>query len=257
MSMKRKYIISVASHKGGVGRTTTVAALGSLLARQGEKTLLIDMDSQRNLTSTFIGLKNMPRVTVFDAFCNEADLPIINVNENLDLVPSSIEMGGVETIILKRPGRESILANLLQPIKDEYDMILIDCPSQNWIAMLNSFVASSSVLIPICCDSYAAEGLLQVTQMVSLANYSFNPVVAVDGIILTRYNSRRSLDCIIEREVRSHYGSLVLNTRIRENSKLVQAALVNQDIFSYDANCNGSIDYAALLEEVKNKLESI
>lgn len=255
--MKRKYIISVASHKGGVGRTTTVAALGSLLARQGEKTLLIDMDSQRNLTSTFVGLKNMPRVTVFDAFCNEADLPIINVGENLDMVPSSIEMGGVETIILKRSGRESILANLLQPIRDEYDMILIDCPSQNWIAMLNSFVASTSVLIPISCDSYAAEGLIQVTQMVSLAKYSFNPVVAVDGIVLTRYNSRRTLDSAIEKEVRNHYGDIVFKTRVRENSKLAQAALLNQDIFTYDPDCNGATDYSALLEELKLRLESI
>lgn len=255
--MKRKYIISIASHKGGVGRTTTVAALGSLLARQGEKTLLVDMDSQRNLTSTFIGIKTMPKLTIFDAFCNESELPIINLNSNIDLIPSSIEMGGLESIILRRPGRESILANLLHPVKDKYDIILIDCPSQNWIAMLNSFVASTSVFIPICCDSYAAEGLLQVTQMVDLASYSFNPVLAVDGIILTRYNARRTLDAVIEKEVRSHYGQLVMNTRIRENSRLVQAALLNQDIFTYDPLSNGAIDYTALLEEMKFKLENI
>ena len=245
--MRRKYIISVASHKGGVGRTTTVAALGSLPARQGEKTLLIDMDSQRNLTSTFLGIKYMPRTTVFDAFCNEADLPIINIGENLDLVPSSIEMGGLESIIMKRPGRESILAGLLQSIKNLYDIIL----------MLNSVVASTSVLIPICCDSYAAEGLIQVTQMVELASYSFNPILAVDGIVLTRYNGRRTLDVAIEQELKSHYGSLVMNTRIRENSKLVQAALLGQDIFTYDPDCNGAIDYANLLEEIKLKLEKI
>jgi chromosome partitioning protein len=255
--MRRKYIISVASHKGGVGRTTTVAALGALLAKQGEKTLLIDMDSQRNLTSTFLGIKYMPRTTVFDAFCNEADLPIINVGDNLDLVPSSIEMGGLESIIMKRPGRESILAGLLQSIKNLYDIILLDCPSQNWIGMLNSFVASTSVLIPICCDSYAAEGLIQVTQMVELASYSFNPILAVDGIVLTRYNGRRTLDVAIEQELKSHYGSLVMNTRIRENSKLVQAALLGQDIFTYDPDCNGAIDYANLLEEIKLKLEKI
>lgn len=255
--MRRKYIVSIASHKGGVGRTTTVAALGSLLAKQGEKTLLVDMDSQRNLTSTFIGIQNLPTTTIFDAFCNEADIPIINLGENLDLVPSSIEMGGLESIILRRSGRESILANLLQPIKNQYDIILIDCPSQNWIAMLNSFVASSSVLIPICCDSYAAEGLLQLTQMVSLANCNFNPVVAVDGILLTRYNSRRTIDSVIEKEVRNYYGDTVFKTRVRENSKLAQAALVNQDIFSYAPDCNGAADYSALLEELKLKLESI
>jgi chromosome partitioning protein len=158
---------------------------------------------------------------------------------------------------MKRPGRESILAGLLQSIKNLYDIILIDCPSQNWIGMLNSFVASTSVLIPICCDSYAAEGLIQVTQMVELASYSFNPILAVDGIVLTRYNGRRTLDVAIEQELKSHYGSLVMNTRIRENSKLVQAALLGQDIFTYDPDCNGAIDYANLLEEIKLKLEKI
>lgn len=255
--MRRRQIISVASHKGGVGRTTTVSALSALFVNDGKRVLMIDMDSQRNLTSTFLGVRTMPRKTIFDAFCNEAELPIINLRENLDLVPSSIEMGGIETIISTRAGRESILANLLEPIKGEYDVIIIDCPSQHWIAMLNSFVASSSVLIPICCDSYAAEGLIQIMQMVALASYSFNPTVSVDGIIITRYDSRRSLDAIIEQELRNRYGNQVFNTRIRECSRLVQAAVLNQDIYAYDSSCRGALDYAELYKEIKDKLNII
>lgn len=255
--MRRTNIISIASHKGGVGRTTTVSSLASLFARDGKRVLMIDMDSQRNLTSTFLGIKTMPHETIFDAFCNEAELPIISLRENLDIVPSSIEMGGVETIVSKRSGRESILENLLCPVKEKYDIIIIDCPSQHWIAMLNSFVASTSVFVPICCDSYAAEGLIQIIQMVGLAAFSFNPFVDVDGIVITRYDSRRSLDAIIENELRKHYGSKVFATRIRESSKLVQAAVLNQDIFSYDPGCRGAQDYVELYNEIKSRLEDI
>lgn len=247
-------IICIASHKGGVGKTTSASTLGSLLSSRGEKTLLVDLDAQRNLTSTFIGAQIKPKQTLFEAFCGSCRLPVVNVRENLDIVPSSLDMGALDTVIAAKLQRESILKNLLADVKGNYDWILLDCPSQMGMVTVNAFTAANSLVVPISCDAYAAEGLLQLLDMAEIVRKGLNPDLVFDGIVITRFHTRRTLDRMVEKDLRERYGEMVFPTRIRENATIVQAPVMSLDIVSYDPKCNGAIDYAALMVELIDRL---
>lgn len=147
--MNKTKIVTIASHKGGVGKTTTAVTLGSLLSAKGKKTLLVDLDAQRNLTSTFIGAQEKPDVTLYEAFCGQCQLPVVRVRPNLDIIPSSLDMGALDTVIAARIQRESILKNLLASISDRYDWILLDCPSQMGLVTVNAFTAATSLVVPV------------------------------------------------------------------------------------------------------------
>lgn len=209
-------IIAIASHKGGVGKTTTAATLGSLLSSQGKKTLLVDLDAQRNLTSTFMGTKFNPEMTLYESMSRKAPLAIYEVRDYLDIVPSSLDMGALDTVIASRIQRETILRDILRSLKDEYDWILLDCPSQMGIITVNAFTAANSIIVPVSCDAYAAEGLLQLIKMAEIVSSGLNPSLDIDGIIITRFHTRRSLDRMVEQDLREHYGDLVFPTKISE-----------------------------------------
>lgn len=255
MKMNNTKIICIASHKGGVGKTTSAATLGSLLSAEGHRTLLVDLDAQRNLTSTFLGPKSKPENTLYEAFCGYCPLPIVNVRVNLDIVPSSLDMGALDTVIAGRLQRESILRRLLQQVVQEYEIIILDCPSQMGMITVNAFTAANSLIVPISCDAYAAEGLLQLMDMADIVRNGLNPDLSLDGIVITRYHTRRTLDKMVENDVRERYKELVFETKIRENATIVQAPVVSLDIVSYDPKCNGAVDYRALMREILLKYE--
>lgn len=254
--MKKTKIIAIASHKGGVGKTTTAATLGSLLSMRLQRVLLVDLDAQRNLTSTFLGAQNMPTSTLYEAFCGQGDLPVINVRTNLDIVPASLDLGALDTVIAGRLQRESILRGLLARVKADYDWILLDCPSQMGIITVNAFTAATSIIVPLSCDAYAAEGLQQLIRMADIVSSGLNPILDIDGIIVTRFHTRRSLDAMVEADMRQRFGDLVFRTRIRENAAIVQAPVVNLDIISYNPKSNGAKDYVLLLEEIERRLDN-
>lgn len=247
--MSETKIIAIACHKGGVGKTTTAASLGSLLASSGKKTLLVDLDAQRNLTTTFMDLRNIPENTIYEAFRGQCKLPVYNVKPNLDICPSSVDMGAIDTEVASKIQREAILKMLLAPVKDNYDWILLDCPSQLAIVTVNAFAAATSVIVPLSCDAYAAEGLIQLSKMVDVVSVGLNPGLKIDGILVTRFHTRRSLDKLVEEDLRSRYGQLVFETRIRENAAVVQAPIMNMDIVSYDPKSNGAKDYQEFMKE--------
>lgn len=253
--MEGNKIICIASHKGGVGKTTSAATLGSLFSSSGIRTLLVDLDAQRNLTSTFLGPRSKPENTLYEAFCGQCQLPVVNVRENLDIVPSSLDMGALDTVIAARIQRESILRRLLQPVAGEYDVVILDCPSQMGMITVNAFTAANSLIVPISCDAYAAEGLLQLIDMADVVRNGLNPDLSLDGIVVTRFHTRRTLDKMVESDVRERYGELVFETKIRENATIVQAPVVSLDIVSYDPKCNGALDYKALMGEILEKYE--
>ena len=252
--MKTK-IVFIASHKGGVGKTTSAATLGSLLSSKGERTLLVDLDAQRNLTSTFIGAQKKPQETLFDAFCGRCALPVVNVRQNLDIVPSALDMGALDTAIASRIQREIILRQLLAPVVDKYKWILLDCPSQMGLVTVNAFTAANSLVVPISCDAYAAEGLLQLLDMADIVRNGLNPQLTFHGIVITRFHTRRTLDRMVETDLRDRYGPMVFPTKIRENATIVQAPVMSLDIISYDPKCNGALDYSAFLEEIRDRVK--
>ena len=253
--MPATQIICIASHKGGVGKTTSAATLGSLLSASSKKTLLVDLDAQRNLTSTFLGARKKPQRTLYEAFCEGKDIPIFNVRENLDIVPSSLDLGALDTVIASRIQRESILAKLLKPAKELYDYIILDCPSQMGIITVNAFTAANSLVVPISCDAYAAEGLLQLLDMSEIVRSGLNPNLKLTGIAITRFHTRRTLDQMVETDLRNRYGDVVFVTRIRENATIVQAPIMSLDIVSYAPKSNGAVDYAALCDELTARLK--
>lgn len=253
--MTKTKIITIASHKGGVGKTTSAVTLGSLLSSHGERTLLVDLDAQRNLTSTFIGSQGKPTQTLYEAFCGQCSLPIANVRPNLDIVPSSLDMGALDTVIASRLQRESILKNLLSPVASDYDWILLDCPSQMGMVTVNAFTAATSLIVPVSCDAYAAEGLLQLLDMSEIIRNGLNPQLSLDGILITRFHTRRTLDRMVEGNLRERFGKMVFNTKIRENATIVQAPVTCLDIISYDPKCNGALDYKAFLKELSERFD--
>ena len=255
--MKRTDIICIASHKGGVGKTTSAATLGSILAASGESVLLVDLDAQRNLTSTFLGAQNKPEKTLFEAMCGQCELPVVQVRENLSVVPSSLDMGVLDTILASKIQRETILKKLLRPVCNDYRWIILDCPSQMGIITVNAFTAATSLIVPVSCDAYAAEGLLQLIDLAEVVSTGLNPRLDLDGIVVTRYHTRRTLDKIVDKDLRDRYNGTVFNTRIRENATIVQAPVMSLDIFTYDPKCNGAVDYVDLLEEIKERLSLI
>ena len=252
--MKTK-IVCIASHKGGVGKTTSAATLGSLLSSKGERTLLVDLDAQRNLTSTFIGATSKPEETLLDAFCGRCALPVVNVRKNLDIVPSALDMGALDTVIAGRIQREVILRQLLAPVVNQYEWILLDCPSQMGLVTVNAFTAANSLIVPISCDAYAAEGLLQLLDMAEIVRNGLNPQLVFNGVVITRFHTRRTLDKVVENDLRDRYGEMVFPTKIRENATIVQAPVMSLDIISYDPKCNGALDYASLLIEIRKRLK--
>lgn len=253
--MEKTKIIAISSHKGGVGKTTTAATLGSLLSSSGKKTLLIDLDAQRNLTSTFLGTQNIPEKTLFEAMCGFCDLPVIPVRENLHIVPASLDLGALDTVIAGKIQRESILRGLLKKVMTDYEWIFLDCPSQMGLITVNAFTAATSLVVPLSCDAYAAEGLQQLIKMADIVSNGLNPLLDIDGILITRFHTRRSLDKMVESDLRGRFGELVFKSKIRENATIVQAPVMSLDIISYDPKCNGAIDYTVFLRELEERLE--
>ena len=163
-------------------------------------------------------------------------------------------MGALDTVIASRIQRESILARLLRPVAESYDFILLDCPSQMGIITVNAFTAATSLVVPISCDAYAAEGLLQLLDMSEIVKSGINPDLELTGIIITRFHTRRTLDQMVEADLRERYGKIVFDTRIRENATIVQAPIVSLDIVSYSPKSNGAMDYTALSSELLDRL---
>lgn len=252
---KKTHIISIACHKGGVGKTTTAASLGGILSER-EKVLLVDLDPQMNLTSTFTD-GNFEK-TIYDAFVDfkarrDYELPVYNIRKNLDIVPSCLDMCTVDSDFAAVPGKDIMLKKLLAPVAQKYDWVLIDLPAQLGAITVNALTASSQVLIPMSCDAYSADGLQQIMNFVDMVK-ELNDTLEVFGILLTRFNPRRVVDSIVAEQLDKDWSGYVFKTRIRENAAISKAPLMKKDIVSYDPKSNGAVDYSALCAEIRKKL---
>lgn len=240
-------IIAVANHKGGVGKTTTVASVGAILASKGKRTLLIDLDAQANLTSCF--LQQEPEQTIYNAMKGEIELPITHVRENLDLVASSLDMAGVELDIVGRLSREYILRNLLKPVADNYDYVLLDNPPSLGLVTVNALVAATELFIPLTAEALPTKGLQRLLDILKMVQQGVNPTIRLSGVIITRWEGS-NISKGIEQQLRDLFGSSIFKTKIRKNVAIVEAQLYSKDIVSYAPKSNGAKDYESLTEEI-------
>ncbi len=239
--------IAISNHKGGVGKTTTVVNLAAGLASFGRKTLAVDLDPQANLTFSF-GISKV-ETSVYDALKGKAPLPILNIKENLDIVPSSLDLAGAEMELNSEAGREYIFDEVLSPFKDNYDYILIDCPPSLGLLTINAFTTADEIIIPIQAHFLAIKGLTKILEVISKVKRRLNPNVEITGVIITLYDKRKILHRDVEETIKTYFQDKVYHTKIRENISLAEAPAQGQDIFSYQPSSRGAEDYYNLTME--------
>ncbi len=246
-------IISLANQKGGVGKTTSAVNIAAAVAALGKKTLLIDIDPQGN-ASTGVGfmdratLKTSYDILVGDISASEA---IYKTEfKNLDVIPSRIDLAGAEIEIAEIEARERILKRALATIKDNYDYIFIDCPPTLGLLTINSLVASDGIIIPVQCEFYALEGLVQLTSTIENIKKYHNEELNILGILITMYNSRLNISQSIMNDLRNHYGSLIFRTPVVRNVRLAEAPAYGTPILYLDKFSKGAQNYMAIAKEL-------
>lgn len=246
-------IIAFANHKGGVGKTTTTASVGSILASKGFKVLLIDLDAQANLTYS---MKHLPDVyqSIYNILVlNESPEPY-NVSKNLDLIPSSQELAMVDIQLSSVIARERVLSRALSPIKENYDFILMDCPPSLGVLTLNACTFATDIIIPLIAEVLPFKGLAMINEFISNVRECLNPEAHVSGVLITRWEKTK-LTSGIEQELRSSWGDLIFKTKIRKNVTIAEAPLESSNIIQYAPKSNGAADYLSFTEELLNRLQ--
>ncbi len=250
-------VICVANQKGGVAKTTTVVNLSASLAAAQKRTTIIDFDPQGNATSG-VGIdKEKIKKSIYHALIGEVDIKetILEVDHSnlrgyLGVAPSNTELTGAEIELIDFERREWKLKDAIQPILDENDFILIDCPPSLSILTVNALTASHSVLIPVQCEYYAMEGLGQLKRTLSLIKQRLNPDLEIEGYLLTLFDPRNRLCHIVANEVREFFKDEVFQTIIPRNVRLAESPSHGQPVLLYDSKSIGAISYISLAQEI-------
>jgi chromosome partitioning protein len=247
-------VISIANHKGGVGKTTTSVNLAAGLARIGHHVLLIDMDPQANATFS-LGLRKQDQ-TIYQVLAFEEDVRkmVQTVDTNIDLVPSSVHLAGFEKN--NEVGKEFILQEALKPVYDQYDYVLIDCPPSLGALTISSLTASDFVVIALQPESLAMQGMADFIRILRTVKTRMNEALELLGIVITQYDHRKVLHRDVLELAKERYGEAVFATHIRGNVALAESQSMGQHIFQYDAHCNGAEDYLQLSQEVIQRLNT-
>ncbi|MDH6311208.1 chromosome partitioning protein [Dysgonomonas sp. PFB1-18] len=251
-------IIAIINHKGGVGKTTTTINLGSALALKGFKTLLMDLDPQTNLTQSF-GKESSDRRNMYNAFVdivndNKIDLPIEQIKNNLDIVPSSLDLSASELELVNEPGKEFLVRELLKPIESNYDYIIMDCPPTLGLLTINALTAANHVIVPIQAEFLAMKGMFKLIYSIDKIKNRLNKDLSFSGVLITQFDSRVNLHKTAEEQVAANFDKL-FKTRIRKNIALAEAQSNQIDIFDHAPKSPGAEDYMNLAEEIIIKIQ--
>lgn len=246
-------IIAIANQKGGVGKTTTAINLSACLAEAGQRVLVIDIDPQGNTTSGLGVDKEHIDKTIYKVLIDDVDIEdaiIKGIFDNLDIIPSNVNLAGAEIDLIDVEEREYILKNDIAKIRQNYDFIILDCPPSLSMLTVNAMTAADTVLVPIQCEYYALEGLTQLIHTINLVKRKLNPELELEGVVFTMYDSRTNLSLQVVENVKDNLKQNIYKTIIPRNIRLAEAPSHGLPINLYDTKSSGAESYRLLAEEV-------
>ncbi|QJR13209.1 Chromosome partitioning protein ParA [Usitatibacter rugosus] len=248
--MARVFVI--ANQKGGVGKTSIAVNLSASLAHYGRKALLVDLDPQGNATTGSGVDKSVCEKTVYDVILGECTVPEARVRceGNYDVVPSNRELAGAEVELIQMEDREYCLRKAIDPVRGDYDFVVIDCPPALNMLTVNGFTAADAVIIPMQCEYYALEGLSDLVGTLRKVKQKLNPKIEIEALVRTMYDPRMTLTIQVAEELKKHYGDKVFDTVIPRNIRIAEAPSFGKPVILHDPQSKGALAHLAFAREL-------